>query len=54
MLYCDIRIKKRYEIVESKPAKKKFLRGWIRRDTNLKKIIINRIKLSLLMETFKY
>jgi hypothetical protein len=36
LFYCDIRMIKRYEIVESKPTKKKYLKGWLRRDKKLK------------------
>jgi hypothetical protein len=40
ILYCDERIKRRYEIVERKPYKKKFLKGWLKRDNLIKKDIL--------------
>lgn len=37
--YIDVRMQKRYEIVEKKPKSKRFLRGWLNRDKKLKKIL---------------
>jgi lysozyme family protein len=37
--YCDLRIKKRYDIVKNNNSKKKFLKGWVRRDNKLKEIV---------------
>lgn len=34
--YCDLRIKYRYQIVSANKSQKKYLRGWIRRDLDLK------------------
>jgi len=37
--YIDVRKEKRYEIVANNKAKKKFLKGWLNRDNQLKEII---------------
>lgn len=39
LIYCDIRMERRYEIVKNNSKKKKFLKGWLRRDKKLKRII---------------
>lgn len=40
--YCETRILKRYEIVEVKPSKRRFLKGWVNRDNKLKKMILDK------------